>query len=134
MKPISEMTPIEIREAVATRVMGWEPYPFLCEDDDTRHPGVWELRWHHPALIQEYLPMFSTEIGPAFEVVAKMRENGYVFFYLSSVPEEHKVRHKAIFAKATPLGRRSPKDFAAVADSESLAICLAALEAIGSAK
>lgn len=76
MKPISELSPLEIREAVATRVMEWTKKPIVPDGP------VW---WFGPDgapefdawCADDYMPAYESEIGPAFEVVAKMRENGW---------------------------------------------------------
>lgn len=80
------------------------------------------------------MPCYELDIEAAFEVVGKMREKGWVFFYLSIIPNDGVSRSKATFSRATPLGSKSPVNHDALGATLPRAICIAALTAVRARK
>ncbi len=143
MKPINELSDIELREAVAVEVMGWTKLdrvkmgwgegPQVWGTGDTTDEATGEVRGRHGGPThQGFEPESSIEA--AFEVVGKMREKGWVFFYLSIIPSDGVSRSKATFSRATPLGRKSPVNHDALGATPPRAICIAALTAVRARK
>lgn len=138
-KPIEDL---ELREAVAVEIMGVHirkqcgarshlrdlVIPGGVDGIDfVQEEGEPELTVHD---LIKGVPAYESSIEAAFAVVEKMREKGFVFFYLSTVPCDDATRSKASFARATPLGRKSPAMHDAIAETRPLAIARAALQAV----
>lgn len=87
MKPISELSDIELREAVAVEVMGKKVRAIA--NDDSKHAGEYAYCYDGGAYCRDYLgdgalvedrasgsweiPYYESSTEAAFEVVAKMR-------------------------------------------------------------
>lgn len=142
MKLIEEMTGLELREACAIEVMGVHVKKQrgarshlrdlvipggVNGIDYVQEDGEPDLTVHD---LIEAVPAYESSIEAAFQVVEKMREKGFVFFYLSTVPCGEVTRSKASFARATPLGRKSPVMYDEIAETVPLAIARASLKAV----
>ena len=108
----------ELDALVAEKVMG---YCFWVSDD-----GIYKISVGVPGLdcaVQLFeesdLPLFSTDIAAAFEVVEKLEEEG-IFLRLSNVTGHGKWRCCIGHGYLTPF-----------VETASMAICLAALKAKG---
>lgn len=144
MKTPSEMSGVKLREAVATEVMGVHVIHYNKHDDPGRPcttvvipDGVNQIDFCGTLTLHKLrkaIPAYESTWEGAGQVVEKMRERGFVFFYLSTVPCDEATRSKASFAKATPLGRKSPVMHDAIAETVPLAICRASLQAVRAAK
>ena len=131
---------------VAERVMGWEWWnacgkshicpPFVKDYPTFRH----ELHFRRgkdgdPEPIENYysnygnlsIPRYSSNIAAAWEVVEKMRTNGWFFSLADSIELPDFI---ARFTTCPPVGSPIP-DHSAMNVSAPLAICLAALRAVG---
>jgi len=110
-----EMAPEEINKAVAERVMGWTI-------QDSR-----QLYYYEPAmLITDFNP--AERIDHAWMVVEKMKDK---YHWVIKSPFE---KGDTYMAGLTPLGVtgwNGRPDFMGQADTAPMAICLAALEAVG---
>lgn len=114
MKPLEEMTGLELREACAIEVMGW-----------TRDEDGWD---DHGRLVVDE-PWFESSIEAAFQVVEKMRERGY---WCEMRNDFTKAARADCWAGFTPLGVtgwNGVPDNWTCADTLPLAICRAALKA-----
>ena len=141
------MTNLELREAVATKVMGaeWERDSlFVAEQVDTEHrDGEWRSWDYFPTMEAalasiksmpkrsrarafarvEMEPAYESDIAAAWLVVEKMRERGWTDFQLSQVASGDWL---CLFIdRDRKFGGASR---ASQASSAPLAICLAALE------
>jgi hypothetical protein len=116
------MNHTEIDAAVAVRVMGWHKHP--------THPmGLWSLPNGDTAkLIDSWSP--STDWNDAAEVVEKMRQSKWCLIlrtYPSGTAEKFETSYRAKFYSAVSAGTLGECTY----DSAPLAICLAALKAVG---
>lgn len=89
--------------------------------------GYREFRWKHRDELMEDPPYYSTDIASAYEVVEALREKGWMLT-LTDIPGESSVRAMATFG-LTPLLSPAYREHVAVAETPSLAICLAAVGA-----
>jgi len=108
----SEMDARERDALVAEKVMGWEPSLL-------KH-----LRYHGDPKIRSRLPRFTTEIGPAWEVVKKMEAEGWGWTADRRSRAGEPFQYPFRFHRGTDIHRA---DCADVRES----ICLAALRAKG---
>jgi hypothetical protein len=134
------MTDLELREAVARGVMGLEvgvvKYDADADQDDDYVPyknsatgqTLRGLMYHEGARVvgNALLKRYESDISAAFEVVEKMRENGYTI-HLSNDGAP-----KPWECEIDDADYKNPKLQSAIgcADTAPRAICLAALQAV----
>ena len=113
MKPIEEMTGLELREAVAVEVMGW-----------TRDEDGWD---DHGRLVVDE-PLFESSIEAAFQVVDAVhnRTSGTTVFTLSQLCPGSADANEFTAEFRVPYGEQR---FYGEGDAAPLAICRAALKA-----
>lgn len=124
---------MSLDEEVAEHVMEWTPHP----NSNCRADGYWRLpetRASNLELLGKEdgpwdrvsVPKFSSDIAAAFQVVEKMRDDGWFFEFCTGPIAGVST---AVFCTAVP-----PKAHEAMDDSAPLAICRAALMAVESTK
>lgn len=117
MKSPSEMSDIELREAVAVEVMGWRL-------DD----GDWLLDNPHSGTNGGIeMPCYELDIEAAFEVVEKMRVDGFLEFDLGTHERHWGATFKGFIGEVW-------RKFAGYGESPARAICIAALTAVRARK
>lgn len=124
MKPGSELDAL-----VAEKVMGWKP----------NYPGGWP---HPPKDVpnrkrflnkdgETVIPNYSTDIAAVWEVVNKMRENGFESYLIGGPSAEVKSGRMPSFGCRFFDGNQKMAFVRSEADSAPHAICLAALKVVG---
>jgi len=112
----------ELDAMIAEKVMGWEPLPIIHTDDFGPKSRAYRVpingREKH-GVITCQIAAYSTNIADAWQVVEKMREKGWHITLTDSPPKGQEI---LFFQSENPV-RAAP--------APCLAICLAALRAVG---
>lgn len=132
MKPTSELSDIELREAVAVEVMGWQRHELI--DATVEFP---RCRWCGSTFyhgdprdgwcFQGEPPAYESSIEAAFEVVWKMREDEFREFDLGTHGRHWGATFKGVIGEVW-------RKFAGYGESPARAICIAALTAVRARK
>ena len=137
MADYSAMSDRELDAAVAEMVFGWrwihedgeQPYavPYLVGPGSSVYYPTVHAKFPNVPKSGGDLLNYSTDIAAAWEVVEKMRTNGWFFSLADSIELPDFI---ARFTTCPPVGSPIP-DHSAMNVSAPLAICLAALRAVG---
>lgn len=127
MKPIEEMTGLELREAVAVGVMGWRLTTLIPG-------GLWWFDGKRPVASvddpdHEGPPAYESSIEAAFQVVEKMREKGWCIDFCGWPGQKWEVQIESDEPESLDIDF-GPLSFCTADNSLPLAICIAALRAV----
>lgn len=141
MKPTSELSDTELREAVAVEVMGKKVRAIA--NDDSKHAGEYAYCYDGGTYCRDYLgdgalvedrasgsweiPYYESSIEAAFEVVEKMREDEFREFDLGTHGRHWGATFKGVIGEVW-------RKFAGYGESPARAICIAALTAVRARK